>query len=397
MGLNSGEVVVRSIGSDLHMDYTAVGQTTHLAARMEQLASPGSIRITADTLGLAEGYVTVKSLGPVPVKGLSEPIEMYELVGTGVARTRLQAAAQRGLSRFVGRDAELEQLRAALEKAVHGHGQIVGVVGEPGVGKSRLFWEFTHSHRLHTWLILESSSASWRQGDRLPARDRSAPRLLPGASQDDTRTIRERVTGKLLTLDPARDGDTRGVESPRRAGERAGLARARPVAAPAETLDAVKRLLLRESHVQPCSSCSRISTGSTARARRRSTVSSRASRRAHPGPGQLPPRVRASLGAKTYYTQPGSIRSLRRPPAKLLRARGAEVGLRPVRQLLLERTEGNPFFLEECVRTLIETKVLVGERGAYRATRAVENIHVPATVQAILAARIQPGRLSSCS
>jgi class 3 adenylate cyclase len=161
VGLNSGEVVVRAIGNDLHMDYTAVGQTIHLGARMEQLAAPGSTRITADTLALAEGYVGVKSLGPVPVKGLSEPIEIFELVGTGVVRTRFQAAAQRGLSRFVGREAELEQLRAALEKAVHGQGQLVGVVGEPGVGKSRLFWEFTHSHRLHTWLALESSSASY--------------------------------------------------------------------------------------------------------------------------------------------------------------------------------------------------------------------------------------------
>ena len=113
IGLNSGEVVVRAIGSDLHMDYTAVGQTTHLAARMEQLADPGAIVITPDTLALAEGYVEVKSLGPVSVKGLADPVEVYEVTGAGPVRTRLQAATRRGLTRFVGRDAELEQLRRA--------------------------------------------------------------------------------------------------------------------------------------------------------------------------------------------------------------------------------------------------------------------------------------------
>ena len=147
VGLNSGEVVVRSIGSDLKMDYTAVGQTTHLAARMEQLATPGSILITADTLRLAEGYVEVKPLGPVNVKGLSEPVEAYEVAGAGLVRSRMEAAAARGLSRFVGRDAEMQALQQALEKAGAGHGQIVAVVGEPGVGKLRLFYEFTRSHR----------------------------------------------------------------------------------------------------------------------------------------------------------------------------------------------------------------------------------------------------------
>src|SRR5262245_29628601 len=136
VGVNSGEVVVRSIGSDLRVDYTAVGQTTHVAARMEQLALPGTVRITAETLRLAEGFVEVKPLGPVPVKGLDAPIEVYDLVSVGPARTRLQAAAGRGLSRFVGRDVEMDQLRAALEQARSSHGQVVAVVGEPGVGKS---------------------------------------------------------------------------------------------------------------------------------------------------------------------------------------------------------------------------------------------------------------------
>ena len=137
VGLNSGEVVVRAIGNDLHMDYSAVGQTTHLAARMEQLATPGSIRLTAATLRLAEGLVQVNALGPFPIKGLTEPVEVFELVGASALRGRLQASAARGLTRFVGRQQELGALEQALERAGAGHGQVVALVGEPGVGKSR--------------------------------------------------------------------------------------------------------------------------------------------------------------------------------------------------------------------------------------------------------------------
>src|SRR6266852_3222006 len=161
VGLNSGEVVVRSIGNDLHMDYTAVGQTTHLAARMEQLARPGTTLLTGETLRLVEGYVEVNTLGPVPVKGLQEPIAVYELRRAGPLHSRFHAAAARGLTRFVGRDGELEQLRQALGRASSGHGQVVAIVGEPGVGKSRLVWEVTHSHRVHGWLVLQAGSVSY--------------------------------------------------------------------------------------------------------------------------------------------------------------------------------------------------------------------------------------------
>jgi hypothetical protein len=126
---------VRSVGSDLRMDYTAVGQTTHLAARMEQLAPPGTVRLTAETMRLAEGYVEVRSLGPIPVKGLPDPIEIFELTGAGTARTRLQAAALRGLTRFVGRDAEVEHLRRVLGQAGVGRGQVVALVRRGGGGQ----------------------------------------------------------------------------------------------------------------------------------------------------------------------------------------------------------------------------------------------------------------------
>jgi class 3 adenylate cyclase len=135
VGLNAGEVVVRAIGNDLHMDYSAVGQTTHLAARMEQLATPGSILLTAATLRLVEGLVQVNALGPVPVKGLTEPVEVFELVGASAIRGRLQASAARGLTRFVGRQQELAALQHALERAGAGHGQVIAMVGEAGVGQ----------------------------------------------------------------------------------------------------------------------------------------------------------------------------------------------------------------------------------------------------------------------
>jgi class 3 adenylate cyclase len=161
IGLNSGEVVVRTIGGDLRMDYTAVGQTTHLAARMEQLASPDSILLTPSTLELVEGFVAVRPLGPVPVKGVTDPVAVFELTGVGPARTRLQATARRGLTRFVGRDAELEHLYRAQQFAGTGHGQVAAIIGEAGVGKSRLVYEFTHSHRLQDWLTLEAAAVSY--------------------------------------------------------------------------------------------------------------------------------------------------------------------------------------------------------------------------------------------
>jgi class 3 adenylate cyclase len=203
VGLNSGEVVVGSIGNDLKMDYTAIGQTVHLASRMEQMATPGSVLMTPDALRLAEGYVQVKPLGPVSVKGLTEPLEVYEVTGVGAARSRLQAAAGRGLTRFVGRTAEFETLCQALDGARNGHGQIVALVGEPGVGKSRLVWEFIHSRRTVDWLILHSGSVSYGKATPyLPLIDllKAYFKIHNG---DNSREIREKVTGKLLTLDEA--------------------------------------------------------------------------------------------------------------------------------------------------------------------------------------------------
>jgi class 3 adenylate cyclase len=252
VGLNSGEVVVRAIGNDLHMDYSAVGQTTHLAARMEQLATPGTIRLTALTLRLVEGLVRVNALGPMPVKGLTEPVEVFELTGASGIRKRLQAAVARGLTRFVGRETELEALHQALEQAGTGHGQVVAIVGEAGVGKSRLVYEFVRSHHTQGWLVLESASVSYSKATPyFPVVD-LLKRYTHVEEHDDTRTIRAKVTGQVLTLDETLQGHIPALlsllEAPPEDSPFRGLD---PLQRRQRTLEALKRVLVRESQVQP--------------------------------------------------------------------------------------------------------------------------------------------------
>jgi tetratricopeptide (TPR) repeat protein len=391
VGLNAGEVVVRAIGSDLHMDYTAVGQTTHLAARMEQMAMPGSILITSAVLALADGFIEVKSLGPVPVKGLAAPVEVYEVVDVGPVRTRLQAAVARGLTRFVGRDPELDTLTQALARAGAGHGQVVALVGEAGVGKSRLVYELLHAQPTQGWLVLTSNSVSYGKATPyLPVLD-----LLKGYcgidSRDDLRRRREKVVGKVLGLDealrptlpailsllevPVDEPQWQALDPPQRRQR---------------TLDAIKRLLLRESQVQPLlvvfEDLHWIDTETQALLD--SLVESLPT-------AQLlllvnyRPEYQHGWGSKTSYTQ---VRLDPLPPVSaqaLLQALlGNDASLAPLTPLLIARTEGNPFFLEESVRTLVEMGLLAGEPGAYRLAQSLDTLHVPATVQAVLAARI---------
>jgi class 3 adenylate cyclase/tetratricopeptide (TPR) repeat protein len=391
IGLNSGEVVVRAIGNDLHMDYSAVGETTHLAARMEQLATPGSIRLSAGTLRLVEGLVQVTALGPVPVKGLPDPVEVFELLGASSVRRRLQAAAARGLTRFVGRQQELDALQQALTQAGAGRGQVVAVVGEAGVGKSRLLYEFVHNYRTEGWLILESASVSYGKATPyFPVID-LLKRYSHIEESDDARTRRARVTGQVLTLDEALQDtmpallallDALPPDSP--------FLQLDPPQRRQRTLEALKRVLLRESQAQPLllvfEDLHWIDSETQAFLDR--LIES------------LPtahllllvnyrPEYQHGWGSKTYYTQ---LRLDPLPPTSADEVLQALLGdgpsLAALKRLLIARTEGNPFFLEESVRTLIETGMLVGAPGTYRLVQALPTIQVPATVQAVLAARI---------
>jgi class 3 adenylate cyclase/tetratricopeptide (TPR) repeat protein len=391
IGLNSGDVVVRSIGSDLHMDYTAVGQTTHLAARMEQMAKPGSSLLTPPTLRLAEGYVRVRSLGPVPVRGLADPVEVFELLAAAPLRTRLQVSAARGLTRFIGREAEMDQLRRALERARAGRGQVVAVVGEPGVGKSRLVLELVHSHRTEDWLVLESSAVSYGKTASLRPVVELLRTYFGVEDRDDARRVRERLTGKLLTLDEA----LRPALSPLQALLGLPVDDAAWSSLGAEqqrhrVLDAVRRVLLRESQTQPLMLVVEDLQWIDADTQMflESLVESLPSYRVLLLVNYRPEH-RHGWGGKTYY---GQVRLDPLAPASadalvevLL---GGDPELAPLRALLIARAQGNPFFLEESMRALVETGVLAGERGAYRLVKAARVVQLPDTVQAILAARI---------
>jgi class 3 adenylate cyclase/tetratricopeptide (TPR) repeat protein len=390
VGANSGEVV-RTIGNNLHMDYSAVGPTTHLAARMEQLATPGSIVLSSTTLRLVEGLVRVNDLGPIPVKGMTDPVEVYELTGASTIRRRLQAAVARGLTKFVGWETEIETLRQALEQAGAGHGQVVAAVGEAGVGKSRLVYEFIHSHRTQGWLVLESASVSYGKATPYFPVVGLLKRYVHVEEGDEPRTIRAKVTGHILTLDESLQETIPALLSLLDAlPEDSPFLQLDPPQRRQRTLDALKRILLRESQVQPLLLVFEDLhwIDSETQALLDSLVESLPT-------AQLlllvnyRPEYQHSWGSKTFYQQ---LRLDPLPPESadefLEALLGNDPSLEPLKKLLIDRTEGNPFFLEESVRTLVETEMVVGEPGAYRLAQELPTIQVPPTVQAVLAARI---------
>ena len=391
VGVNSGEIVVSAIGNDLHMEYTVVGQTVHLASRMEQMAKPGGAIATADTYRLAEGYIAMKSLGPVPVKGFAEPVQIYELNGAGPARTRLQAAAGRGLTRFVGRDVEIEQLRRAQQLAAEGHSQVVAIVGQAGVGKSRLMHQFIHSEQTKGWLVLESNSTSYgRATPYLPIAE-----LLRGYfkldGHDDAHAIREKVTGKILTLNPSLQDAILPVLD---------LLNALDDGHPFRSLDpqqhrqctyqAVTRLLLSENRLQPVVVIFEdlhwydfLTLGLL------NELVVRAQDARLLLVATYRPDFRDAWRNRPNYRQlhldPLASESL----AALLEALlGSSPNLQNLKSFLMQRASGNPFFVEEIVRALVDTGVIDGARGNYRLAKPFDSHDIPPTVQAVLAARI---------
>ena len=252
VGVNTGEVVVRSIATgDGQVEYTPIGHTTNLASRLQSLARTGTVAVSEQTRKLVEGYFQLKPLGPTRIKGVSEPVNVYEVIGLGPLRTRLQRSAGRGLSKFVGRQAEMESLKRAAEQAKAGRGQIVAAMAEAGVGKSRLFFEFKAVSQ-SGWMVLEAFSVSHGKASAfLPVIDllRSYFKITP---EDDERTRREKVTGRVLALDrsledalPYLYGLLGLTDENNQVAEVEAQTRKR------RSLDAIKRILLRESLNQP--------------------------------------------------------------------------------------------------------------------------------------------------
>ena len=391
VGLNSGEVVVRAIGSDLRMDYSAVGQTTHLAARMEQMAEPGSILATADTFGLVEGYVEAVPLGPRSIRGLQAVVEVYLVTGTGIARWPMEVAAARGLTSFVGREEELAQLDAAMQTAARGHGRVVGLVGEPGVGKSRLFYEFARSERMPGWRIVKTGAFSYDKSTAY----RPVIDLLRGYfdvyERENQREVRDKVVGRVMALDPELAGIVPAllslldvpVDDPEWQALDPRLRRE-------QTMSAVRRLVLRESQAQPL--CVVFEDLQWIDSETQALLDSFVLHIADASVLLLVsyrPDYRHSWASTSYYTQLSVPPLARQEAEALLRTMlGDERQVEPLKQLLIEQTRGNPFFLEESVRMKIEDGALVGERGDYRLTKPIETLRVPASVEAVLAARI---------
>ena len=391
VGLNTGEVVVRSIRKDdLHADYVPVGHSTNLAARMEQLAAPGSIVVTAYIHKLTDGYFEFKDLGQTQIKGVEEPLNVYEVLGAGPLRTRFQVTARRGLTRFVGRRSELDQLQRALEQAKAGQGQIVGVMGEPGQGKSRLFYEFKLTSQ-SGGLVLEAFSMSHGKASPYLPLIELLKHYFEIDPTDDERKRREKVTGKVLALDRSLE-DTLpylfallGIDDPDSSLQQmdAQIRRQR-------TFDALKQLFLLESLNQPLififedlhwvdsetQGFLYTLSESVASANVLLLVNYR-------------PEYRHDWGTKTYYTQ------LRLAPLGKAEAEelltfllGSDTSLSSLKPLILEKTEGTPFFIEEVVQTFVEEGVLAGERGHYRVETTPTELRISSTVQGVLAARI---------
>lgn len=390
VGINSGEIVVCAISKDLYMEYTVVGETAHLAARMEQMARPGSILATTTTIRLSEGYVTARSLGPQPIKGLAEPEEVFEVIGAGPAHTRLQAATIRGLTQFVGRETELDLLRRAQQPVAAELGQLVAIIGEAGVGKSRLLYEFTHSHRLLGWLVLETTAISLgRATSYLPV-----VALLKSyfaiQDRDEQHEIRRKVVEKTRALDKGLEAILPAIlallDIP---VDDAGWHALDPIQRRRRNLDAVRSLLLREARKQPV-----LLIFEDLHWVDNETQALLDALAGALGSARLLLLVTYRPGYEHVWSSRTNYRQIRLSPLPLHDTSdllevllGDDPELNPLKQLLIGRG-GNPFFLEEMVRALVETQALSGGRGHYRLMRPIENIQVPPTVQAILAARI---------
>ena len=391
MGLNSGEVIVGTIGEDLAMEYTAIGHTVGLAQRMESLAEPGKIYVTQDTATLVGGYLALEDLGEFQVKGASAVMHVHELTGIGGARGRLDVSRARGFSRFVGRTDEVRALESAHERALAGEPQVIGIVGEAGVGKSRLCHEFAQHVRASGTPVYHASGHAHTKSVPLMPVLEFMRAYFDVSEQDSEQTARERIAGKLLLLDEtfAEDlplmFDFLAVPDPERPSPRMD-----PEARQRRLLRLIKRLTRAQSTrvpgvsvfedlhwIDPASETFLANHIEAGQGTRSLTILN------------FRPDYHAAWMSKSYYRQialaPLGPEAIEELLADLL---GSDPSLDGVAELIRRRTGGNPFFIEEIVQSLVEGGNLQGERSSYRLVRAVEETAVPASVQTVLSARI---------
>jgi len=389
MGLNSGEVVVGKIGDDLRMDYTAQGHCVGLAARMQQVAAPGSVYLTEHTARLVEGFFTLHDQGARATKGVSTPVRVFELQGIGPLRARLDASGLRGFSRLVGRGGELAWLDHVLARATESDGQVVGVVGDAGVGKSRLCLEFVSRCRAQGIAVHEAHCpAHGSTVPMLPIRDLLRSYLALGDG-DSAEAVRCKVSDQLLGLDPNfREAlplvlDLLGVPDPdtpdtsrASSGERLAAFVRRFVPLRSATEPVV--LLIDDAHwIDPASE-------ELVRELAAAVHGTRTLLLANFRPEYRP----AWLGGSHYHQLPLSPLGPEATRELLHELLGSDSSVGDLSGRIRERTGGNPFFIEEVVQALAASGSLAGERGAYRLTGPVDTLALPATVQSLLAARI---------
>jgi class 3 adenylate cyclase/tetratricopeptide (TPR) repeat protein len=389
VGLHSGEVVVRSIGNDLSMDYDAIGPTVHLAGRMEQMAAPGTIKLTRDTHRLVEGFVRVNPLGPTPVKGMSGPIELFELTGISL-RSAWDVRAARGLSEFIGRENELVILRRALGEAEAGNGRVVAIVGEPGLGKSRLVHELAHSAAAEGWAVLEAGASPYDRNTTYFLIRSLLRAWFKVSSRDTQAEIAEKLRSGLESLDPDLLGHLPALGSLLDLPPDTAWQSLEPAQRRRRTIDAVKTLLLRRAQAGRLLVLiedlhwSDGETQAVLDSLHNDLVTT-----------QLLLIVTNRPEYRHGWPRSREVIELRLPPLtadaadRMLQALlGGGEDLIVLRRLLIGRTDGTPLFIEEAVRSLVESGTLEGERGDYRLAARIDEIRVPTTVQAVLAARI---------
>ncbi len=391
IGINSGEVVAGAIGEAGTGEYTAIGHTVGLAQRMEALAEPGKAYLAEAAAELARGYLELEDLGKFEIKGASKPVRVFELAGVGSARSRLDLSRERGFSRFVGRTEEMAALERALGQAVAGDGAAVGIVAEPGVGKSRLCLELAERARADGIEVFEcQGQAHGRDIPFMPVLQML--RTYFGiADADPERIVREKIAGRTLLLDPSFADDLPllfdflGVPDPDRplpqlSAEARHRALRRVVCKLVRAPQRREPIVTMVEDLHWMDDPSEVLLGELLGSVEGTKTLALVNFRPEYEPGWTEP---------SYYEQISLEPLDAADTEELLRDLiGAHPSLEGLAELIHERSAGNPFFVEEIVRELAEDGTLEGERGAYRLAQPIEELSVPTTVQTVLAARV---------